>query len=183
MESQSQNQINAAEYLPLAFSKIKAGIRSFYFGLKSNLFDSVAVILGLLLLLTGWSGLKNPELFANSAFNYSVGLSITIWGGTKIMNNRNESTQKKILDALERIEEKLETLPKGKKIRSNLVPQPFFPSPPQSSIVADRQITITRKLWLSALVPGLGLPAVAVAIGQFCLTGPTWYPAGCWRIP
>ncbi|RXE56326.1 hypothetical protein ABH15_09440 [Methanoculleus taiwanensis] len=41
------------------------------------------------------------------------------------------------------------------------------------------EVIITRKLWLSALVPGLGLPAVAVAIGQYCLTGPTWYPAVC----
>ncbi|RXE57148.1 hypothetical protein ABH15_03230 [Methanoculleus taiwanensis] len=45
--------------------------------------------------------------------------------------------------------------------------------------MTDRQITITRKLWVSILVPGLGIPAVSMAIGQYCLSGPTWYPAVC----
>ncbi|RXE56317.1 hypothetical protein ABH15_09395 [Methanoculleus taiwanensis] len=42
-----------------------------------------------------------------------------------------------------------------------------------------REVTFTPKLWLSALVPGLALPVVALAIGQYCLTGPTWYLAVC----
>ncbi|MCM2464743.1 tetratricopeptide repeat protein [Methanoculleus oceani] len=51
--------------------------------------------------------------------------------------------------------------------------------PSQPSVTTDRQVTITWNLWLSVLVPGLSLPVIAIAIREYCLPDPTWFPAIC----
>jgi hypothetical protein len=43
--------------------------------------------------------------------------------------------------------------------------------------MTDQPVTITRKVWLSLLVPVLSLPVIAIAIGQYCLTDPISFAA------
>jgi len=110
MESQSQVEIHAADRLAQTFDSVKSGFKKIVTTVRSNKTESFTMGIGLIAMFLGMRDLQNPDLFTKAALTYSIGITMAIWGATMLMNSQNNVTQKKVLDALARIEEKLGTL-------------------------------------------------------------------------